>query len=106
MAEAIAEAEAEETMEEMEDARTPTIQEMYSRRLDGLYISPGDMAAGLANTSEGKDARHARAEEILRGKQPMTTPSQQEREREHTAITRACRQTTSRRSFAQKHYEG
>jgi len=68
MAEAIAEAEAEGTMEEIEDARSLAGQGMRSRGLDGLQISFADRAAGLANTSEGGDARHARAEEDLRGK--------------------------------------
>ena len=71
MTKAIAEAEAEGTMHEMEDDEMPTGHGIRTPSVDGLQVTPADGFARLV-VVEGREARSSRAEEIQRGKQPMT----------------------------------
>jgi hypothetical protein len=80
LAAAIAEAEADANMHEMEDDGMPVERVFRSPNMDILHV--GGAAAG------GREARSSRAEEIRRGKQPMT-PSHEEgdkRPRQQNAV--------------------
>ena len=79
MAEAIAEAEAEGNMQEMEGGVMTTEQEVRTPKVDGLQVSPNQGGERVSMIVEGIGARPTRAEEIRRGKQPITQ-SQQERD--------------------------
>ena len=75
MAEAIAEAEAEGNMHEMEGDGMPFEHEVRTPRMDGLYVLPTGGVERLTANVEGTEARSTIAEEIRRGKHSMT-PSQ------------------------------
>jgi hypothetical protein len=75
MAEAIAEAKAKANMHEMEGDVMIDEHEVRTPRMDGLQRSPYRSGGRLSTTAEGTGARPTRAEEVRRGKQPMT-PSQ------------------------------
>ena len=79
MAEAIAEAEAEGNMHEMEDDVITIEREVQTPGVDRLQASPDHRGEGLSMDAEGTGTRATRSDEIRRGKQPMTS-SQQERD--------------------------
>jgi hypothetical protein len=80
MAEAIAEAATKGNMHEMEgNVMTTTEQEIRTPKVDGYQVSPNLGNERESTNVEGTGARPTRADEIWRGKQPMTQ-SQQERD--------------------------